>query len=169
MNLDNTQPGPPPLATALTIGESVNPTSSNTAPVWSDWFTKIWGKVRNLPNVNNALVASVWVTATLQNGWVAIAGYPVPAYMIDALGFVHFRGALAGGVFILGTVILTLPAGYRPTALYQLFTVPNEVLLAVFTGNTCDLIVNANGTVQIGAAVGAGVVSIDGVAFSVAP
>ena len=57
----------------------------------------------------------VWQVPTLQNGWVDYsAAYEQTAYMKDSLGFVHVRGCMKNGTTTLGTLLFTLPAGYRP-------------------------------------------------------
>ena len=56
-----------------------------------------------------------WQTASLGNGWVNYGGtFATAAYMKDSLGFVHLKGAVKSGTTTVGTVLFTLPAGYRP-------------------------------------------------------
>lgn len=53
--------------------------------------------------------------AAFLNGWAPFGGiYNTPGYWKDALGVVHLRGLMAGGV--VGSPAFVLPAGYRPTA-----------------------------------------------------
>jgi hypothetical protein len=58
----------------------------------------------------------VWHTLTLQNGWTAYdtANYGAPAYTVDAMGFVHLRGAVKGDSSSSGT-LAQLPAGFVPS------------------------------------------------------
>lgn len=54
-----------------------------------------------------------WQTPTLQNSWVNWgSNYMVASYMKDSLGFVHLQGLIKNGT--LNSIIMTLPAGYRP-------------------------------------------------------
>lgn len=58
---------------------------------------------------------SKWVPLVLQNGWGATGSpWDTPSVMKDEMGFVHFKGSINGGVTTKGTVLFTLPAGYRP-------------------------------------------------------
>ena len=59
-----------------------------------------------------------WITPTLLNAWVG--NQPV-RYLKDEFGFVHLKGIVNGGVA--GSVIFTLPTGYRPINNYNLFSV----------------------------------------------
>ncbi|MFL1672205.1 hypothetical protein [Paenibacillus dendritiformis] len=65
-----------------------------------------------------------WITATLLNGWKSVSGRPVQ-YAKDALGFVHFRGALDSGeaAKAVGTDIFILPVSYRPPRIMGVPTV----------------------------------------------
>ena len=57
-----------------------------------------------------------WITPTLVNGWVnysALGGETVGFYK-DSLGIVRLRGVINTGAS--GTVVFTLPLGYRPLA-----------------------------------------------------
>lgn len=61
----------------------------------------------------NALVLTdTWNDMTLLNSWVVGVQ---PQYRIDPDGMVHLRGRVANGTNTVGTVIATLPAGYRST------------------------------------------------------
>lgn len=56
-----------------------------------------------------------WQAPTLLNSWVNYGStYATAGYMKDSLGFVHLKGAIKSGTTTAGTVIFTLPAGYRP-------------------------------------------------------
>lgn len=60
---------------------------------------------------------SAWTAPTLLNGWSNTGGANnVAQYIIDAGGFVHIRGQITGGTTTDGTIIFTLPIGYRPPA-----------------------------------------------------
>lgn len=57
-----------------------------------------------------------WIAPTLLNAWINVGGTDDAAgYMKDSLGFVHLKGIIYNGVITAGTVLFTLPAGYRPS------------------------------------------------------
>lgn len=53
-----------------------------------------------------------WTAPSLLNSWVAQSNYMPAGYRKDENNIVHLRGNLTGGAA--GTVIFTLPVGYRP-------------------------------------------------------
>jgi hypothetical protein len=58
-----------------------------------------------------------WTALTLQNSWGWYGSiYSTPQYTKSADGVVMLKGLIAAGVTTSGTVIATLPAGYRPAA-----------------------------------------------------
>ena len=96
-----------------------------------------------------------WITPTLLNGWVVLTdSYPV-SYMKDNFGFVHIRGVVSGGS--LGTVIFSLPNGYKPE---------NDMYLPAYSNNTVSRLkiykISGSLIVDIGSAVW---VSLDGISF----
>lgn len=55
--------------------------------------------------------------SNLQNGWVAYGSpYNLPGYRITMDGLVYVRGVIKDGVTGSGTLLFTLPEGYRPDA-----------------------------------------------------
>lgn len=65
-----------------------------------------------------------------QNGWVNFgAGPNTAAYLKDALGFVHLRGAIKSGT--INTTAFTLPAGYRPSNTVAFATTSNNLFGSV--------------------------------------
>jgi hypothetical protein len=57
------------------------------------------------------LTSNSWTTATLLHSWTVLNSRTV-AYLKDASGFVHVRGAVTSGTT--GTVAFILPAGFIP-------------------------------------------------------
>ena len=58
---------------------------------------------------------SKWINASLQNGWVHYSSdFSRPAYLKDKDGVVMLHGLIRAGGIANGTVIMTLPPGYRP-------------------------------------------------------
>jgi hypothetical protein len=85
-----------------------------------------------------------WVPATLVNGWTNFgAPYETVSYMIDTLGFIHLKGVASAGTKTGGTIIFTLPVGFRPNA---------KIMCIGVTGGLVEQIyINADGTVVVGA------------------
>jgi hypothetical protein len=59
---------------------------------------------------------ATWVTATLQNSWntSGVGAFDAPAYKKQPDGTVRLRGVTVAGTKTDGTVIFTLPTGFRP-------------------------------------------------------
>lgn len=56
-----------------------------------------------------------WITPTLLNGWVSYnTSSLLIGYYKDDMGFVRIRGIAKSGTMAAGTVLFTLPVGYRP-------------------------------------------------------
>lgn len=74
---------------------------------------------------------SGWVALTLQNGW---GNYPDATWADAAVrrfgGIVFVKGLISGGTVTSGTVVTTLPDGYRPASGdgYHLPAVSNDAL-----------------------------------------
>jgi hypothetical protein len=110
--------------------------------------------------------------ASLENGWIAVTGNPVPTFGEDAVGFVHLEGRLRnpGGVVTNSTTAFTLPAGMRP--------LHNELFAAaqIFGGNStvCVVTVKPDGSVAPGVVPNEtgcqpnGTISVSGITFRAA-
>lgn len=59
-----------------------------------------------------------WANLTLGNGWTNLGSTynPTAGYRMEVTGVVRLRGVVVGGTKTDGTVIATLPTGFRPTA-----------------------------------------------------
>lgn len=55
-------------------------------------------------------------TLTLQNSWVAESGYEAPYYIKNSDNEVSLYGSMDSGTTAAGTLLFTLPAGFRPSA-----------------------------------------------------
>lgn len=63
-----------------------------------------------------------WRTPTLQNSWVnltASLGWDNAGFRVDAAGQCYARGVIFNGTAVSGTVLFTLPVGYRPARSYS--------------------------------------------------
>lgn len=57
---------------------------------------------------------ATWTSLTLQNGWTQYAGYTPPSYTKGTDGIVKVKGLINNGATASGTIVATLPPGYRP-------------------------------------------------------
>jgi hypothetical protein len=74
-----------------------------------------------------------WTNLTLVNSWVSYGGtFATPGYRKNNFGEVELRGMVKSGVTTNGTVIATLPAGYRPTS--------DKVYSVICNNGTADVI-----------------------------
>jgi hypothetical protein len=83
-----------------------------------------------------------WIEPTLLNGWVNFgSGNAIANYMKDEFGVVHLRGLIKSGTTTAGTVLLTLPLGYRPLL--------NTYFIVADGNGFARLFIGANGNVGI--------------------
>lgn len=107
--------------------------------------------------IPTAITQEAWTAPTLQNSWANVGGgYSIAGYYKDTLGRVHLRGYIGSGTYADGTLLFTLPAGYRPTYAMILNSTTNKTHseVRVFT----------DGTVKIYGA-GSAYLSMDGLSF----
>lgn len=76
----------------------------NIAEALQGWLDRMVQNI-NLPN---------WNTPTLQNSWADASGYQGARFHKDLLNQVHIQGRIDSGTATAGTVLFTLPAGFRP-------------------------------------------------------
>ena len=97
-------------------------------------------------------------TPTLLNSWVNYgAGYESASYWKDKCNVVHLGGLVKSGTIVDGTVIFTLPEGYRPRA--------SEKFITVSLNAICVVDIYASGNVTIRAGANAGWLSLSGICF----
>lgn len=89
-----------------------------------------------------ALVPEPWQTLSLQNGWVARGGYYTPSYRREPGELVRLVGGMIDGTNDNGTIIATLPAGYRPASDQPLALLGND-------GRLCGLFARTTGELEI--------------------
>lgn len=86
---------------------------------------------RQFARLQAALTVPYTPVTSFEHSWVNLGGgFEEAAYLKDALGFVHLKGVVKGG--LTETVIFTLPVGFRPGAAGLYTAAHGEV--AVFTG-----------------------------------
>jgi hypothetical protein len=82
--------------------------------------------------------------AVFSGTWVNFGGTNESAqYMKDLMGFVHIGGVVKSGT--IGTVIFTLPAGYRPEEA-KIFAVASNGALGICTVNPDGTVVASSGS-----------------------
>jgi len=90
---------------------------------------------------NPTPVAETWHNFGLQNGWTQDAGLATFAYQADAFGWVRMKGGIVAGTKTDGTVVASLPAGYRPvkdmlgTVAHNSLTGASRIVIRSATGN----------------------------------
>lgn len=74
---------------------------------------------------------------TLVNGWTHVSTIEQLRYSKDFDGFVYMSGGITGGTTTIGTIITTLPVGYKPRHNTQLIVVrANDASIAAFNIGT---------------------------------
>jgi hypothetical protein len=106
-------------------------------------------RVSVLENNKARKVQGQWIAPTLLNAWVNTAGsFEVAGYRINELGEVQLRGLVGSGT--VGSIILVLPAGYRPLKtrpfIAESYNGTSEVLARIDVKNDGTVVLNAGGT-----------------------
>ncbi len=113
----------------------------------------------NFPGVTTfeSLFVPPWITPTYLNGYTDYGlGIQVGGYTKDPMGWVHLKGLIRRPTSTpLGTTILVLPAGYRPTAA--------EFFAVVSAGIYGQIRINPDGTILF--EVGGSNISLSGISF----
>lgn len=65
------------------------------------------------------LTPTDWQGVSFQNGWTHLGGgWQLTQYRYNPFtGMVELRGSMRGGTLVGGTVVFTLPAGFRPASI----------------------------------------------------
>ncbi len=105
--------------------------------------------------------SEAWTAITLVNSWVNFgSGYNTAAFFKDPVGVVHLRGLIRSGTTTAGTLLFTLPAGYRPAAI-ELFNV-QTLVSSTYTIGRVDINTSGQAIFQTG---GNTYLSLDGLTF----
>lgn len=141
----------PSQTESLTIGTDVNPMIRINQDEIR--FGGTSGNDITFHEDDGYFVRDTWHDLVLQNSWVHRPGFLVPGYRLTPWGDVELCGTMWNGVTANGTVIATLPVGYRPSA-----TTGVPILESASTVAILD--VNTDGTMQITSA--SGTISMNG-------
>lgn len=94
--------------------DGLHPNDTGHAKIAQLFIEKMSSVVKNSDRGQAFITNTPWQLATLQNSWVVFSsGFYSPAFMKDAMGFVHLRGIAKSGT-IGSNPIFTLPPGFRP-------------------------------------------------------
>lgn len=131
-----------------------------------DWSKITSGKPTTLSGYGITDAASStqpgWTAPTLLSGWVNYgAPWAVAGYKKNTVGTVILKGFIKGGTTTSGTIIFTLPAGYRPLE-------KQNFVVGCFDGASyqfAQVDVDSSGNVRIEYAPGNGFLSLSGISF----
>ena len=111
----------------------------------------------------NAIVSPTLQTATLQNGWVDQGSpYATVGYYRTVEGMINLQGVIKSGTITDGTILFTLPEGFRPTTSKIVRAMANN-------GTTINIVyinISTDGKVAIGANGANTWLSLEGISFS---
>lgn len=95
---------------------------------------------------NGVGTMGVLKTATLENGWVPLSGAMSPLQFIKSLdGVVTLRGCIKDGTTTNGTLITTLPVGFRPALIERAMI----FVVNAGTPQVAELTIESDGSVRI--------------------
>lgn len=101
-----------------------------------DWMSRLWRHIKG---------DQTWTAASLQNSWVDYGSSMgidyVPAQFRLKSGIVYIEGLIKSGTTTPGTLLFTLPEGYRPIEVLTLATSEN--------GAYAEIEINSSGQVSI--------------------
>lgn len=151
--LDTYKIGIPPLS----ITGTVAPNLKEAVDALTDDMTAVRRQVSALANTSAQKAPPGWITPTLLNGWVNWSAAYTAAYYKNEVGEVRLKGYIKGGATVGGTVILMLPAGYRPK---------EALFFAVLcAGSLGVVIVQPTGELMISVLAGNSDLSLSNIAF----
>lgn len=110
-------------------------------------------------DLSGKLLQESKIAPSLLNNWQNYGGaYESAAYWKDKCNVVHISGMVKGGTIADGTVIFTLPSGYRPRS--------PEKFITVSVNAICIIDIYTNGSVTIRAGANASWLSLSGISFT---
>ena len=150
----NGQPTPSGLIQVIRLG-------TDFSVLWNDLTSQKVYRLYGSDTIINGwnLISGVPVTfiPTLLNNWLHFdTGFVKASYWKDSDNMVHIRGLIRNGATSSGTIIFTLPVGYRPS--YR------EIFTVNIDGGSGRIDVLADGSVMLQIA-SAGYTSLSGISF----
>ena len=111
----------------------------------SRWSPSQWKEIATKDDIQKYTQGTHWQNLTLQNGWQHHQQYNNVQYSKSFDGVVYLRGSANKGKIVDGTVLGTLPVGFRPSKSIYVSALNNSYAIAVLgiepTGN---IIIKAN-------------------------
>lgn len=109
------------------------------------WAPTQWKEIATKDDIQKYTQGTHWQNLTLQNGWQHHQQYNNVQYSKSFDGVVYLRGSANKGKIVDGTVLGTLPVGFRPSKSIYVSALNNSYAIAVLgiepTGN---IIIKAN-------------------------
>lgn len=136
----------PPVVHASGNAASLNLTNFTdgvtNAQLAADTIFLNTGPLGNIFNFGKILKTNESVfTGVLQGTWATLGGgWPHPRLFLDAEGFVHFVGAVTGGLN--GQTIMNIPAGYRPPYLIPVIAEGNLAFARITLNTGGNVVLN---------------------------
>lgn len=112
------------------------------------------------PNTGNA--TEDWHAFSFSNGWIDSGGAVVAGYKYMPDATVMFKGRIQNGTTAVGTLVLTLPAGWRPAQIVRF--APAQGTATAGTDPAVDIA--TNGQMTISRSPSAALFYLDGIRFS---
>ena len=81
----------------------------------TEWKPSQWKEIATKDNIQSAIQSTAWQNLELRNGWQHHPDYNRVQYSKSFDGVVYIRGSANRGNTTVGTVIGTLPNGFRPS------------------------------------------------------
>jgi len=82
-------------------------------PLFRTHMQEIFTEITDYADTKANKTQEVSIPATLLNGWTNFGAYEDVGYFKDTLGLIHIKGLANCGTKTLGTIVFTLPIGYR--------------------------------------------------------
>jgi hypothetical protein len=96
---------------------------------------------------------SPWMPLTLVNGWVNVGTvYDTAQYRLNSFGEVELKGLIKSGTTTTGTIIATLPVGYRPplTRSYLITAISATIDTGrIFIKSNGDIVIQSGGNLTL--------------------
>ncbi|MEA2298015.1 MAG: hypothetical protein QOF77_951 [Solirubrobacteraceae bacterium] len=159
-------------ATAIAPGDAIGPSAVFGGRVGAVTSGQLIGRALQAGGASSSVFVAVElrdgalspatpIPAPLQNGWTNLGGGFAPAAFVKTSeNRVELTGMIQGGTTGAGTVILTLPVGFRPPSAL--------VFPAASSGGYAEISVAANGVVAARQGVSAAYTSLSGIRFAAA-
>lgn len=118
-------------------------------------FVELEGQINSLDANKANKLQENYINCTFENAWATTGATSGLKYFKSTTGIVYLTGQAKDGAFASGTIVTTLPVGYRPTTT---ITIP---ALKVNDSSYIRLDVGADGTVKVFGLSSTGIININ--------